>query len=181
MGALRLHLGNKLNLIDKEKWDFFWVVDFPLVEYDEDEKRHIAVHHPFTSPKHDDIGLMDKHPLKVRAQAHDLVLNGVEIGGGSIRIHHRELQEKMFMLLGISKNEAEKKFGFLLNAFRYGAPPHGGLAFGVDRLISIICKEDNIREVIAFPKNKDAEDLMMQAPSQVSEKQLDELGIALKK
>ncbi|MBS3176117.1 aspartate--tRNA ligase, partial [Candidatus Woesearchaeota archaeon] len=114
LGALRLHLGNKLNLIDKEKWDFFWVVDFPLVEYDEDEKRHIAVHHPFTSPKHDDIGLMDKHPLKVRAQAHDLVLNGVEIGGGSIRIHHRELQEKMFMLLGISKNEAEKKFCFLL-------------------------------------------------------------------
>ena len=181
LGALHLHFLKKLNLIDKIAWNFLWVLDFPLFEYDEEEKRHVAVHHPFTSPKKGDILKMETHPLQVRALAHDLVLNGHEIGGGSIRIHQRTLQEKMFKILGFSKEEAEEKFGFLLNAFKYGAPPHGGLAFGVDRIIALLCGAESIREVIAFPKTKDAEDLMMGSPSFVSQKQLDELGISLKK
>ena len=181
LGALRLYLGKKLNLIQKDQWNFLWVTDFPLFEYDEEQKRHVAVHHPFTSPRKEDFSLMDKEPLRVKAQAYDLVLNGSEIGGGSIRIHQREIQEKMFQVLGFSKEEAEDKFGFLLNAFKYGAPPHGGLALGVDRIIAMICGEESIRDVIAFPKTKDAEDLMMGSPSFVEQKQLNELGLEIKK
>ncbi|PIN86600.1 aspartate--tRNA ligase [Candidatus Woesearchaeota archaeon CG10_big_fil_rev_8_21_14_0_10_44_13] len=179
LGNLRLKLAEKLNLINKDEFRFIWIVDFPLVEFDEDLQRHVAVHHPFTSPKDEDIGLLDKEPVKVRAKAYDLTLNGVEIGGGSIRIHKRELQEKMFRVLGITKEEAERKFGFLLDAFRYGAPPHGGLAFGFDRLIAIMAKVpgNDIREVIAFPKNKAAEGPMDGCPSDVPPEQLKELNI----
>lgn len=180
LGHLRVLLGKKLGII-RDEWNFTWVNEFPLLEYDEDEERHVAVHHPFTHPMDDDIKLLDKHPEKVRAKAYDLTLNGVEIAGGSIRIHKKDLQEKMFAALGIGKAEAEKKFGFLMNAFKYGAPPHGGIAFGLDRLLMLITKNDSIREVIAFPKNKNAEDVMMDSPSDVNEKQLKELGLSIKK
>ncbi|MBD3313946.1 aspartate--tRNA ligase [Candidatus Woesearchaeota archaeon] len=177
LGNLRLKLGEKLGLIGKDEYNFIWVTDFPLLEYDEDMQRHIAVHHPFTSPKEEDIEKLDKDPSSVKAKAYDLTLNGVELGGGSIRIHREELQQKMFKTLGITKAEAEKKFGFLLDAFRYGAPPHGGIAFGFDRLIALMAKTDDIREVIAFPKNKAAESLVDGAPSDVDEAQLKELHI----
>jgi aspartyl-tRNA synthetase len=179
LGNLRLKLAKDLGLINKDEFSFMWVTDFPLFEYDENEQRHVAVHHPFTSPKDEDLHLLDSDPGKVRAKAYDLTLNGVEIGGGSIRIHKAELQEKMFTILGILKAEAEMKFGFLLEAFKYGPPPHGGFAFGFDRLTAIICGEDSIREVIAFPKTKDAVSLMDGAPSDVSDKQLKELGLKL--
>ncbi len=177
LGNLRLKLADKLGLINDNVYNFLWVLDFPLVEYDENLEKHVAVHHPFTSPKDEDLKLLEKDPAKVRAKAYDLVLNGVELGGGSIRIHNREIQEKMFNVLGIKKQEAESKFGFLLNAFKYGAPPHGGIAFGVDRIIAILTKNDSIREVIAFPKNKAAMSLMDEAPSEVDEAQLKELHI----
>lgn len=178
LGNLRLRLAEKLNLL-KDEFRFIWVVDFPLLEYDEDMQRHVAVHHPFTSPKDDQVKLLDSEPGKVKAKAYDLTLNGVEIGGGSIRIHKREIQEKMFRTLGISKEEAERKFGFLLEAFRYGAPPHGGIAFGFDRLIAIMAKVpgNDIREVMAFPKNKAAESPMDGSPSDVDPEQLKELNI----
>ncbi len=179
LGALRGNLAKKLNLIKEKTYSFVWVTDFPLVEYDENEQRHMAVHHPFTSPKDEDIKLLEKEPAKAKAKAYDLTLNGVEIGGGSIRIHKSELQEKVFKVLGISKKEAEDKFGFLLDAFRYGAPPHGGIAFGMDRIVAILTNNESIREVIAFPKTKSAESLMDGSPSEVDEKQLKELNIKL--
>jgi len=178
LGNLRVHLGKKLGLIP-DNYSFVWVTDFPLVEYDEDEERHMAVHHPFTSPKDEDMELLDKDPSKAKAKAYDLTLNGVEIGGGSIRIHKREVQEKIFSILGISKEEAQQKFGFLLEAFRYGAPPHGGIAFGMDRIVALLTGNESIREVIAFPKTKSAESLMEGSPSDVDDKQLKELHIKL--
>ncbi|MFH2027632.1 MAG: aspartate--tRNA ligase [Nanoarchaeota archaeon] len=179
LGNLRNHLAKKLNLIPKDTWHFLWVTDFPLVEYDEDAQRHVAVHHPFTAPKDEDLKLLDKEPQNARAKAYDLTLNGVEVGGGSIRIHQSDVQQKIFKLLGISEKEANSKFGFLLDAFRYGAPPHGGIAFGLDRMIALMTGNESIREVIAFPKTKNAESLMEGSPSEVDDKQLKELSIKL--
>ncbi len=172
-----LWLGKKLGLINEKEFKFLWVTDFPLFEYDEDLQRHVAVHHPFTSPKDEDMGLLETQPEKAKAKAYDITLNGVEIGGGSIRIHKRDVQEKVFKALGISKKDAEDKFGFLLDAFKYGAPPHGGIAYGVDRLAAILTGNESIREVIAFPKTKNAESLMEGSPSEVSEEQLKELSL----
>ncbi|MCF7872434.1 aspartate--tRNA ligase [Candidatus Woesearchaeota archaeon] len=180
LGALRLHLGKQLKLI-KDDWSFVWVTDFPLMDWSDEHKRYVSMHHPFTSPNLEDRALLREHPEKVKSRAYDLTLNGVELGGGSIRIHDRKLQEEVFDALNISKEEQKAKFGFMLGAFEYGAPPHGGIAFGFDRLIMLLAGADNIREVIAFPKNKDAEDLMMNSPSEVSKEQLEELGINLKK
>jgi len=177
---LRLEMGNRLGLRDKKKFAPLWVVDFPLLEWDEDTKRFHAMHHPFTSPKKEDFALLETEPGKVRANAYDLVINGVEIGGGSIRIHNDELQHKMFQLLGFTEEEAENQFGFLMNAFKYGAPPHGGVAFGFDRLVSMFAGLDSIRDVIAFPKNNSGRDVMIDSPSPVAKDQLDELYIALK-
>ncbi|MCW3788002.1 aspartate--tRNA ligase [Plebeiibacterium sediminum] len=178
---LRLEMGSRLGLRDKNKFAPLWVVDFPLLEWDEESGRYHAMHHPFTSPKKEDIDLLESKPGEVRANAYDLVINGVEIGGGSIRIHDDELQHKMFQLLGFSEEEAENQFGFLMNAFKYGAPPHGGVAFGFDRLVSLFAGLDSIRDVIAFPKNNSGRDVMNDAPSQVATSQLDELNILLKK
>ncbi|MBT4825061.1 aspartate--tRNA ligase [Candidatus Woesearchaeota archaeon] len=180
LGQLRLFLAKKLELIPEDEWSFIWVVDFPMMEYDEDAKRHIAMHHPFTSPKDEDMGMLLTDPSKVRAKAYDLALNGVELGGGSIRIHSREIQENVFKAIGLKDDEIKSKFGFLLDAFKYGAPPHGGIAFGLDRLAAMVCKEENIREVIAFPKTKNAESLMESSPSNVDNEQLDEVGVKLK-
>jgi aspartyl-tRNA synthetase len=177
MSKLRLELGKRLGLIDKGKYSFVWVVDFPLLEWDEEEKRFAAVHHPFTAPLDEDVELFDTDPGKIRAKAYDLVLNGSEIGGGSIRIHRSDIQQKMFDTLGLTKEECEQKFGFFIEALKYGTPPHGGIAFGVDRIASIICKADSIRDVIAFPKTQKATDLMSDAPNYVDEKQLKELYI----
>lgn len=177
LGHLRLELGKRLNLINEEELNFLWVVDFPLFEYDKEEKRWTAMHHPFTSPVEEDIPLMESDPGKVRARAYDMILNGVEIGGGSIRIHRRYVQEKMFEALGLSTDEAQEKFGYLMDAFEYGVPPHGGIAFGIDRLVMLMAKRNTIRDVIAFPKTQSAVDLMSQAPSEVSAKQLKELNI----
>ncbi|MBE3592477.1 MAG: aspartate--tRNA ligase [Thermoanaerobacter sp.] len=177
LGHLRVEMAKRFNLIDESKYEFVWVVDFPLLEYDEEEKRYVAKHHPFTSPKDEDIDLLEKEPLKVRAKAYDVVVNGTEIGGGSIRIHDTELQKRMFKVLGFSEEEAWKKFGFLMEAFKYGAPPHGGIAYGLDRLAMIITGSDTIRDVIAFPKTQNAVCLMTDAPSEVSEEQLKELHI----
>ncbi|MGB9702140.1 MAG: aspartate--tRNA ligase [Candidatus Kapaibacteriota bacterium] len=181
LGALRLEIANQLKILDnlKNQYNFLWVIDFPLFEYDEEEKRYVAMHHPFTSPKMEDIEILDKAPSKVRAIAHDIVLNGVEIGGGSIRIHNTDLQQKMFNLMGIEQKEAEDKFGFLLNALKFGAPPHGGIALGLDRLTMILTGTNNIRDVIAFPKTTSGLSLMDNAPSYVDEKQLKELGLKI--
>jgi len=181
LGSLRLEMGRRLNLIDEEQFRFAWIVDFPLLEWDEEENRWVSVHHPFTSPKLEDLHLLDSDPGKVRARAYDLVLNGNEIAGGSIRIHDAELQRKIFKLLGISDEEAMKKFGFLLEAFKYGAPPHGGIAFGFDRLVMLFTGMKSIRDVIAFPKTSSALSLMDEAPSEVDPKQLDELHIQVKR
>jgi aspartyl-tRNA synthetase len=169
----------RLNLIDETKWNLLWVTEFPLFEWSEDEKRYVSVHHPFTSPHPDDVSLLDTDLGNVRARAYDLVLNGTEIAGGSIRIHDSALQQKAFKLLGIEAEEAEKKFGFLLNAFKYGAPPHGGIAFGFDRIAMLMTGSKSIRDVIAFPKTASAVSLMDDAPSEVDEKQLRELHIRL--
>ncbi|AEM78603.1 aspartate--tRNA ligase [Thermoanaerobacter wiegelii] len=177
LAHLRLELGKRFNLIDENKYEFVWIVDFPLLEYDEGEKRYVAKHHPFTAPKDEDIELLEKEPLKVRAKAYDIVLNGTEIGGGSIRIHDTELQKRMFKVLGFSEEKAWERFGFLMEAFKYGAPPHGGIAYGLDRLAMIITGSDTIRDVIAFPKTQNAVCLMTDAPSEVSEEQLKELHI----
>jgi aspartyl-tRNA synthetase len=177
LGALRLELARRLNLIDPAKNNLLWVTDFPMFEFDEEEKRYVAVHHPFTSPKLEDLPLLDSAPASARARAYDLVLNGSEIAGGSIRIHDRDLQSKVFGLLGISQDEAKKKFGFMLEAFRYGAPPHGGIAFGFDRICMLLNGESSIRDVIAFPKTASALSLMDDAPSEVDAKQLAELHI----
>ena len=182
LGALRLKLGRDLKLIDTSRFEFLWVVNFPLLERDEEENRWVARHHPFTSPVVEDIPLMDGSgdPGKIRARAYDLVCNGYELAGGSIRIHRRDIQQRMFALLGIDEHEAEERFGFLLNAFRYGTPPHGGVAFGFDRLSMLVAGTNNIRDVIAFPKTNTASSPMDGAPSEVDERQLRELGIRLR-
>ncbi|NCO61332.1 aspartate--tRNA ligase [bacterium] len=179
MGGLRLVVARKMGLIPDDVFSLVWITEFPLFEYNEEEKRLDAVHHPFTSPNLDDLDLLEKEPEKVRARAYDLVLNGVEIGGGSIRIHDPEMQGRVFSLLGISKEDADAKFGFLLEALRYGAPPHGGVAFGLDRLVALLIGSSSIREVIAFPKTTTAQCVMTNAPSSVSEDQLKELGLKL--
>ncbi len=181
LSELRLEMGNRIGLRSKDVYKPLWVIDFPLLEWDEEEKRFNAMHHPFTSWNPADEHLLDTNPGAVRANAYDIVINGVEIGGGSIRIHNRARQEKMFSLLGLSKEEAENKFGFILNAFEYGAPPHGGIAFGFDRFCSMtISNQENIRDFIAFPKNNAGRDVMLDAPSAIDEKQLKELGIKLR-
>ena len=177
MGDLRLQLASKFNLQHADELRFLWVVDFPLFEYSEEEKRLVSVNHPFTSPHPDDLALLDRSPLTVRALAYDMVLNGQEMGGGSIRIHDQELQLKVFNLLGMDREEALSKFGFLLDALGYGAPPHGGVAFGVDRIAMMVCGTDSLRDVMAFPKTQKAVDLMSGAPSEVDARQLRELAI----
>lgn len=177
LGHLRLELGKRLGLISDDVLNFLWVTEFPLLEYDEEQKRYVAIHHPFTAPMDEDLNGLETEPLQVRAKAYDLVLNGTELGGGSIRIHRRAVQEQLFSLLGFSQEEAVEKFGFLLEAFEYGTPPHGGIAFGLDRMIMLLSGKDNIRDVIAFPKTQSASDLMAQAPSSVADKQLKELHI----
>lgn len=181
LGSLRLELANQLDLINKDDFNFLWVTDFPLLEYSEEQDRYVAKHHPFTMPAEEDLHLLDTDPGKVRSKAYDIVLNGTEIGGGSVRIYQSDVQEKMFEVLGFSKEDAYERFGFLLNAFKYGVPPHAGLAYGLDRLIMLMAKEDSIRDVIAFPKVKDASCLMTDAPNTVDVKQLDELAIRIKK
>jgi aspartyl-tRNA synthetase len=181
LGELRLEMGNRLGLRRKGEFKPLWVIDFPLLEWDKETKRFYAMHHPFTAPKPEDIDLLHTDPARVRANAYDCVINGVEIGGGSIRIHEEGLQKKMFQVLGFTDEEAENQFGFLMQAFRYGAPPHGGIAFGFDRLVSLFAGEDSIRDVIAFPKNNAARDVMADCPSDISAEQLKELSIRVQK
>ena len=181
LGALRLQLGEELGLIDENKYNFLWVTEFPLLEWSDEENRFMAMHHPFTMPMEEDWDKIDSDPGAVRAKAYDIVLNGTELGGGSVRIHQDDIQEKMFEVLGFTKERAHEQFGFLLDAFSYGVPPHAGLAYGVDRMIMHMVHADSIRDVIAFPKVKDASDLMSEAPGSVDEKQLEELGIAIVK
>jgi aspartyl-tRNA synthetase len=179
LAQLRLHLGHKNKLIDTNAFNFSWIVDFPLLDYNEDLKRYEALHHPFTSPHPDDLPILEERPMEVRARAYDLVLNGVELGGGSIRIHTPEVQKRVFRLLGIDDETAYIKFGFLLDSLKYGAPPHGGIALGIDRMVTLLLQLDDIREVIAFPKTQKATCLMTNAPSEVDPQQLNELGIRL--
>jgi len=180
LGELRLHIGTQLGLRDKNKFAALWVLDFPLLEWNEETKRYHAMHHPFTSPKGEDVHLLATDPGKVRANAYDMVINGTEVGGGSIRIHDRATQQMMFKQLGFTDDEARKQFGFLMEAFEYGAPPHGGIAFGFDRLCSLFGGADSIRDFIAFPKNNAGKDMMIDTPSTISEEQLKELGIAIR-
>ena len=180
LGELRLELGNSLDLRKENVFVPLWVVDFPLLEWDEETQRYHAMHHPFTAPKNDDIPLLDTDPAKVRANAYDFVINGVEIGGGSIRIHDSELQKKMFKALGFTDEQARQQFGFLMNAFKYGAPPHGGIAFGFDRWVAMFNNSDSIKDVIAFPKNSSGRDVTIDSPSPVSKEQLDELSLIIK-
>lgn len=179
LGHLRVEIAKRLDMLNKDEFKLVWVTEFPLFEYDEEEGRYVAKHHPFTSPMDEDIEIMESNPDKVRAKAYDIVLNGHEIGGGSIRIHTSGLQQKMFKALGFAEDEAQEKFGFLLDAFRYGTPPHGGIAYGLDRLVMILAKEDNIRQVIAFPKTQNATCPLTDAPTFADEKQLSELNIAV--
>ncbi|WAA10276.1 aspartate--tRNA ligase [Fervidibacillus albus] len=181
LGALRLKLGKELGLIDVNKWNFLWITDWPLLEFDEEDGRYYAAHHPFTMPVREDVPLFDSNPDKVRAQAYDIVLNGFEIGGGSLRIFEREIQEKMFNVLGFSEEEAKEQFGFLMDAFEYGTPPHGGIALGLDRLVMLLAGRTNLRDTIAFPKTASANDLLTDAPGEVSEAQLEELHISVKR
>jgi aspartyl-tRNA synthetase len=180
MSELRLEMADRLNLKDRKTFKPLWVTDFPLLEWDEGSQRFHAMHHPFTSPVEEDIALLETEPGKVRANAYDLVINGVEIGGGSIRIHDRELQKQMFKALGFTDEEAQNQFGFLMNAFEYGAPPHGGIAFGFDRWCALFGGSDSIRDYIAFPKNNSGRDVMIESPSRIAQEQLDELGLKLK-
>lgn len=179
LGALRLELANQMGLLDKNEFRFVWITEFPLLEWSEEENRFMAMHHPFTMPMEEDLQYIDTDPGRVRAKAYDIVLNGNEIGGGSVRIHQNDIQEKMFEALGFTKERAHEQFGFLLDAFKYGVPPHAGLAYGLDRLVMLMAKQDSIRDVIAFPKVKDASCLMTEAPEQVEDKQLEELGICV--
>lgn len=181
LGALRLELGEQMGLIDHDRFDFLWVVEFPQFEWSEEENRFMAMHHPFTMPMEEDLSLLETDPGKVRAKAYDIVLNGVELGGGSVRIFQDDVQERMFTALGFTKERARDQFGFLLDAFKYGVPPHAGLAYGLDRLCMLLTKAESIREVIAFPKVKDASCLMTNAPGAVDAAQLEELGIAVAK
>ncbi|MCI7789444.1 MAG: aspartate--tRNA ligase [Lachnospiraceae bacterium] len=181
LGNLRLEIARNLGLLDKNQYNFLWVTEFPLLEWSEEENRFVAMHHPFTMPMEEDLPLLDTDPGKVRAKAYDIVLNGTELGGGSVRIYQDDIQEKMFEVIGLSREVAEERFGFLLTAFKYGVPPHAGLAFGLDRLIMLMTQADSIREVIAFPKVKDASCLMTDAPNLVDDIQLEELGIAVVK
>ena len=178
LGALRLELADQMGIIDEDKFNFLWVTEFPLFEYSEEQERFVSMHHPFTMPMEEDLDLLDSDLGAVRSKAYDIVLNGYELGGGSVRIHQGDIQEKMFEKLGFTKEDAHERFGFLLDAFKYGVPPHAGLAFGLDRLIMLMAKRDNIREVIAFPKVKDASCLMTDAPNVVDEKQMEELCLA---
>jgi aspartyl-tRNA synthetase len=179
LATLRGAVARERGMIDDAKFAFCWVTDFPLVEWDEGEKRWFAMHHPFTSPREEDLPLLESDPGRVRARAYDVVLNGIELGGGSIRIHRADVQTRMFRLLGIGEEEARSKFGFLLDAFRFGAPPHGGIALGLDRLVMLLSGEQSIREVIAFPKNNRGMDLMSQSPAEVDPRQLRELKLRL--
>ncbi len=179
LGALRLELGKQMGLIDDNRFNFLWVTEFPLLEWNEEDNRFVAMHHPFTMPMDEDLHYMDSDPGRIRAKAYDIVLNGVELGGGSVRIFQNDIQEKMFEVLGFEKEDAYNRFGFLLNAFKYGVPPHAGLAYGLDRLVMLLVKADSIRDVMAFPKVKDASCLLTNAPDVVDEVQLEELGIAL--
>jgi aspartyl-tRNA synthetase len=179
LGALRLELANQMRLLHKDEYKFLWVTEFPLLEWSEEENRYTAMHHPFTMPMEEDLQYLETEPGRVRAKAYDIVLNGTEIGGGSVRIHQNDIQERMFEALGFTKEQAYSQFGFLLNAFKYGVPPHAGLAYGLDRLVMLMAQMDSIRDVIAFPKVKDASCIMSEAPNIVDEKQLEELGIAV--
>lgn len=179
LGALRIELARQMDLLDKNEYKFLWVTEFPLLEWSDEEQRFMAMHHPFTMPMEEDWDKIDTDPGSVRAKAYDIVLNGTEIGGGSVRIHQDDIQEKMFEVLGFTKEQAWEQFGFLLNAFKYGVPPHAGLAYGLDRLVMLMVQADSIREVIAFPKVKDASDLMTEAPAAIDEKQLKELGLQI--
>ena len=179
LGALRLEIGEQMSLIDHDKFNFLWITEFPLLEWDEEEKRFVAVHHPFTMMMEEDLPYLDSDPGRVRAKAYDIVLNGVELGGGSVRIYQNDIQEKMFELLGFTKEDAHSRFGFLLDAFKYGVPPHAGLAYGLDRLVMLLVKAESIREVMAFPKVKDASCLMTNAPDVVDDVQLGELHLTV--
>ena len=180
LGALRCHLAEQMGLLDKNVFEFVWITEFPLLEWSDEQNRYMAMHHPFTMPMEEDLQFIDSDPGRVRAKAYDIVLNGNEIGGGSVRIHQNDIQEKMFEALGFTKEQAYERFGFLLDAFKYGVPPHAGLAYGLDRLVMLMAKQDSIRDVIAFPKVKDASCLMTNAPDFVDKEQLDELGIDVK-
>ncbi|MGB6779314.1 MAG: amino acid--tRNA ligase-related protein, partial [Planococcus citreus] len=179
LGALRMKLGKDLDLIDQSIFKFLWITDWPLLEYDDKDGRYYAAHHPFTMPFEEDLDKLSTEPQNVRAQAYDLVLNGYELGGGSARIYKRDIQEKMFEVLGFSKEEATEQFGFLLEAFEYGTPPHGGIAFGLDRLVMLLAGRTNLRDTIAFPKTASASDMLTEAPSAVSSAQLEELNLAV--
>ena len=179
LGALRLKLAETIGLLNKNDYCFVWITEFPLLEWSDEENRFMAMHHPFTMPIEEDWNKIDTDPGSVRAKAYDIVLNGTELGGGSVRIHQNDIQEKMFEVLGFSKEEAWKQFGFMLSAFKYGVPPHAGLAYGLDRLVMLMAQEDSIRDVITFPKMKDASCLMLQAPALVDDKQLKELAISI--
>jgi aspartyl-tRNA synthetase len=178
-GELRIEMAKRLNLRDSNTFKPLWVVDFPLLHWDDETQRYYAMHHPFTSPKPEDVSKLDSDPRSVRANAYDMVINGVEVGGGSIRIHSKELQRRMFSILGFTDEQAQAQFGFLMNAFEYGAPPHGGIAFGFDRLVALFGGQESIRDFIAFPKNNAGRDVMIDAPSEIDEAQLKELGITV--
>ena len=179
LGNLRLELARQMELLDKNEYRFVWITEFPLLEWSEEDQRFTAMHHPFTMPMEEDLEYLDSDPGRVRAKAYDIVLNGNEIGGGSVRIFQDDIQSKMFEVIGFTPEEAQKQFGFLLDAFKYGVPPHAGLAYGLDRLVMLMAKQDSIRDVIAFPKVKDASDLMTEAPAGVDPKQLEELGLTI--